>query len=98
MSNCCNCTYQIDGCFNACEPIQLTLEGIEDGTYIVSGGYYSFEAEAESGVLTIPANALNEDACTTLSIEGYELVLEDKTYNCFNIKTNFSPVVNFDNA
>ena len=93
MSNCCNCTYQFPGCFNACEPIELTLEGIEDGTYIVSGGNYSFEAEAENGVLTIPANAFNEDACTTLSIEGYELVLDDKTYNCFKIKTNFSPLI-----
>lgn len=93
MSNCCNCTYKIAGCFNACEPIQLTLEGIEDGTYVVSGGYYSFEAEAENGVLTIPANALNEDACTTLSIEGYELVIADKRYNCFEIKTNFSPII-----
>ena len=93
MSNCCNCTYKIEGCFNACGPIQLALLGIEDCTYVVSGGYYSFEAEAESGVLTIPANALNEDACTTISIEGYELVLDDKIYNCFQIKTNFSPII-----
>lgn len=87
MSNCCNCTYQISGCYNVCEDIVLELQGLEDGTYTVSAGYYSFTATAEDGFITIAAGTLNESDCQELKIEGYTLTVDDKSYDCFKIKT-----------
>lgn len=92
MSNCCNCTYQIAGCYNVCADILLELEGIENGTYTVNAGYYSFSAIAADGVLTIPAGTLNENDCQELKIEGYSLTVDGKTYDCFKLKTKYELV------
>ena len=87
--SCCNCTYQIAGCYNVCEDIELTLEGLADGTYTVNAGFYSFTAEALDEVLTIPANTLNESECVELKIEGYTLDVDGNSYDCFRIKTKY---------
>lgn len=92
MSNCCTCTYQISGCYNVCADILLELEGIENGTYTVNAGYYSFSAIATDGVLTIPAGTLNENDCQELQIEGYSLTVDGKTYDCFKLKTKYELV------
>lgn len=90
MSKCCNCVYTLPGCYNICEPILIELDGIADGTYWVDGGYYRFQATATDGVLTIPANVLNESACAVLSIEGYTLEADGKEYDCIKFKTTYS--------
>lgn len=95
MSNCCNCTYHIEGCFNICYPIALDLPNIEDGNYTVTvaDSYYSFTATAADGVLTIPANVLNEADCVTIQIAGYKLTEGEQTYNCFKINTTYSTTI-----
>jgi hypothetical protein len=87
MSTCCNCTYQFPGCYDVCEDIQLQLTGLPNGTHTVIAGYYTFQAVALNGVLTIPAGTLNENDCQELKIEGYSLTVGGKTYDCFKIKT-----------
>jgi hypothetical protein len=93
MSKCCNCIFTLPGCYNICEPILIPLEGIEDGTYWVDGGYYRFQATATDGVLTIPSNTLNESDCAVLSIEGYQLEADGKTYDCIKFKTVYSVAI-----
>lgn len=87
--SCCNCTYNIGGCYNVCNDISIELEGIEDGTYTVTTGHYSFSAEALDEVLTIPAGTLNENDCVELKIEGYTLTVDGNPYDCIKIKTNY---------
>ena len=89
--SCCNCTYNLEGCYDVCYPIALELPNIEDGTYTVAvqGLHYVFDATAEDGVLTIPQGVLNESDCVTLQVQGYELTEGQQTYNCFKIKTTY---------